>query len=142
MDAEVQYRQNDGSSMGSLPVSLCSALAELDAFSATEYAMNTYDDDKDIDSESSGDGHLFFDMQDIDEWTASDEGREGEDLSEADDVDDEDMEDVSKPDANAIIANIEDMLMDKVNEADVTHMTNFAPELLGRWLIDLASLSE
>ena len=108
------------------PSPLSSALSELDTFSPTD----TVDENGDEDAEAvqfppKGDrtDSLFdeplFDTQ-------------AEELDETDDVDDEDMEDID--DVDAIFGSMEETMHYRANEADVCYMTNFAPELLGRWL--------
>jgi hypothetical protein len=59
-----------------------------------------------------------------------------EELTEEDDINDDDMEDIDSLDA--IFANLQDVAHWRANEADVYYATNFAPEMLGRWITRLA----
>jgi hypothetical protein len=129
-DAEYLLPSLSDGSLSSMPSPLSSALSEVDAFSPTEFmdeardegAENVHDPSKNQNADSLFDEPLF----DTDE----------DELNEEDDVGDEDMEDID--DIDAILGNMEETMHYCANEADVCYMTNFAPDLLRRWLEDFA----
>lgn len=118
----------------STPDSLRSALSELDQFSPVEFFDG---DENDVnggerqEKESSG-----IVLGDVDMLCAADRREMEEELTEEDDINDDDMEDIDSLDA--IFANLQDVAHWRANEADVYYATNFAPEMLGRWITRLA----
>jgi hypothetical protein len=132
------------------PISLASpvsaAFADLDTFSVTSFQLG-YDDNVDAEKgesadESNTDEGPFFDGIDIEEWEAATEVPEEDDLQDLDegmedDVDeemeddvDEEMEDVPQEDIDDIMYNTEECADHAANDADVSYMTMFAPDLL------------
>ena len=112
----------------SLPSSLSSALSELDQFSPTDFLGGEAGDLQGLGKIERVDSLFDEPIFDVDDF---DEGTE-EGLDKADDVDDEDMMDVD--DFDAILENMEEVAHRRANEMDVCYMTNFAPELMGRWI--------
>ena len=121
----------------SLPSSICSAFEDLDMFSVTSFDLNsdtTADDEGSM--EHANEGSLFSGA-DIEEWEAStqaaeqDEPKHQYDIEiDEDDEEDEEMEDISQDDMEAIFGNLEETAHHVANDADISYMTNFAPELL------------
>lgn len=112
----------------SLPSSLCSAFSELDNFSVTSFAISSSNEQ---DSTESPSGSFFTDC-DIEEWSSSTQ-KESQDeiLGAMDDIDDDtDMEDIQQEDIQLVMQNMEDTAHHFANDADISYMTNFAPELL------------
>jgi hypothetical protein len=132
-------RSPTASSSCSSPVSLTScvsaAFADLDTFSVTSFQLGSDDDEKgEPTDESSTDEGSFFDGIDIEEWEAATQVPEPGDLQDLDedmeDDEDEEMEDVPQEDIDAIMTNMEETAHHDANEADVSYMTMFAPDLL------------
>ncbi|KAF2623523.1 hypothetical protein BU25DRAFT_414277 [Macroventuria anomochaeta] len=125
---EIQPPSSSADFFPSLPSSWSSALSALDQFSPTEHLYEDPGDLREFPKMGRADS-LFdepiFDMDDLEE------GSEVE-LTEDDDVGDEEMEGID--DFDAILDNMEDVVQRRVNEMDVCYMTNFAPEMLGRWI--------
>ncbi|CAO2658360.1 Nn.00g060830.m01.CDS01 [Neocucurbitaria sp. VM-36] len=141
---------SSGSTPSSLPSSICSAFADLDAFSVSSFELSAADaaEKHERGQSESADAHdemdevTFFTDDDIEEWQASTQDLDHARLDENsnrnvdlndDDGDgdaDEEMEDVPQDVIEAIIGNMEEMEHHVANEADVTYMANFAPELL------------
>ncbi|KAF2998480.1 hypothetical protein E8E13_002856 [Curvularia kusanoi] len=114
----------------STPESLRLALSELDQFSP----MDFFDEDMaDLHKErGDGPGYSSFHPETFDSQHAADWSEMEEELTEEDDIDDEEMEDIDSLDA--ILNNLQDVAHWRANEADVYYATNFAPEMLGRWI--------
>ena len=121
-----------------LPSSCSSALSNLETFSVTSFEMSSEDEvEKDERSESSDERDTseapFFTDDDIEDWQASAQEFEHDDLTDIQDEDldvDEEMEDVPEGDIQALFNNLEETTHHFANEDDVTYMTNFAPDLL------------
>ncbi|KAI4639547.1 uncharacterized protein J4E78_010874 [Alternaria triticimaculans] len=123
----------------SLPSSICSPFEDLDMFSVTSFDLNsdtTADDEGSMEYANEG---SFFSGADIEEWEASTQAAEQDEpkhpydieIDEDDDDDeDEEMEDISQDDMEAIFGNLEETAHHVANDADISYMTNFAPELL------------
>ncbi|KAF3037100.1 hypothetical protein E8E12_006019 [Didymella heteroderae] len=125
-DAEIlQSSYYDGEFL-SMPLSLNTAVSELDYFSPTGEL-----DGRPEDLHDSGDEeHLpssdepMSDMNDLDEGSA-------EELTEDDDVDDEEMEEID--DIEGIVDNLVQVHQQRVSDKDICYMTNFAPNMLRAW---------
>jgi hypothetical protein len=121
----------------SLPSSICSALGDLDMFSVTSFDLNsdtTADNEEPMDDANED---SFFAGIDIEEWEASTQAADQEEQRRHDDMElseeedeEEEIEDVSEEDIDAIMGNMEDTAHHIANDADVSYMTNFAPDLL------------
>lgn len=114
----------------STPESLRSALLELDQFSPTEF----FDE---FEKECGGEKKehevaSVFVSQELEMQDVNDQREEEEELIEEDDIGDEDMEDIDS--LEAILSHSQDVSYWRANEADVYYATNFAPEMLGRWM--------
>lgn len=131
------------STASSLSSSVDSALADMDMFSVTDFERGSDDSHKDQAKGEATSHDSFFSEADIEEWEAStqelddasepedmdlDNGSNGEDEDE--DKNEDELDDVMQDDFDVIMGNMEDMAHHLVNEADMTYMTNFAPELL------------
>ena len=114
----------------STPESLRSALSELDRFSP----MAFFDDDEnDVHEGGRQEKEIFgVKLEDVNMSHAADQSETEEELTEEDDISDEEMEVVDGLDA--IFTNLQDDAHWRANEADVFYATNFAPEMLGRWI--------
>lgn len=135
-DSSLGYPTSVSSTPSSLPSSLCSAFANLDTFSVTSFELAS-DDEHDKDGESydefDSSEQPFFTEDDIEEWQAATHESQQEDsgslvihnLGE-----DEEMEDVPQEDIQAFMNNLEATAHHRANDADITYMTNFAPDLL------------
>ncbi|KAF1359314.1 hypothetical protein EJ07DRAFT_156215 [Lizonia empirigonia] len=133
---DAEYLQEEDSASSSLG----SALSDLDMFCPMDFldedpqdfrdrARFTREDSGffDMDGEEVGWGYNTVGAGDLHDCTS-----DAEELDENDDVDDEELEDI--PDIDSVVGNLEEMEMQRVDEKDVCYMTNFAPELLGRWV--------
>lgn len=134
-DQDVECLQEEDSASSSLG----SALSDLDMFCPVDFLDEDPQDFQDR-ARFTREDSAFFDM-DGDEvaWGHNTVGAgdlhdcnsDDEELDENDDVDDDEMEAI--PDIDSVVGNLEEMEMQRVDEKDVCYMTNFAPELLGRW---------
>lgn len=118
----------------STPELLRLALSELDQFSPMDFLDEDMTDFNKGREEGVGYSELVpetFDSQHAADWSEV-----GEELTEEDDIGDEEMENIDSLDA--ILNNLQDVAHWRANEADVYYATNFAPELLGRWIDNLA----
>ncbi|KAH6865435.1 hypothetical protein BKA58DRAFT_220957 [Alternaria rosae] len=121
----------------SLPSSICSAFEDLDMFSVTSFDLHSDTTaDYEESTEHANEGS-FFSGADIEEWEASTQAADQEkpqhqyDIELGEDEDeDEEMEDISQDDMEAIFGNLEETAHHVANDADMSYMTNFAPELL------------
>ncbi|KAH6629222.1 hypothetical protein C7974DRAFT_472073 [Boeremia exigua] len=107
------------------PSDLSTALSELDQFSPMEF-FDEYTEEVEVDAEAD----LLIDEPMFDAHD-NEEGHE-EELTEEDDVADEEMEDIDN--FEAILGGLGEIAQQRANEADISYMTNFAPEMLGRWI--------
>jgi hypothetical protein len=117
------------------PISLSSALgsgfSDLDTFSVTSYEMSS--DEDEVSGTAAKGEHAFFTEDDIEMWSSftQDQLQEEQTPEETYDTDDdEEMEDVDQNEIQAILQNMEDIAHHDANDADVSYMTNFAPDLL------------
>jgi hypothetical protein len=117
----------------STPDSLRSALSELDRFSP----MDFFDEDENdvYEGGQQEKENPWTVLEDVDMLHAADCGEMEEELTEEDDINDEEIEDMDGLDA--IFTNLQDVAHWRANEADVYYATNFAPEMLGRWITHL-----
>lgn len=128
----------------SISSSVGSAFSDLDMFSVSDFEREFDDARSDGLKEDPMTGDAFFCGADIEEWEAmtQDFDHQQPDPSKSEDMDmgfnfdsdmDEDdveLEHVAYEDLEAILGNMEDVAHHMANEADITYMTNFAPELL------------
>lgn len=120
----------------SVPSSFGSALADLDTFSVTRYETSPEDAKNDDSTGDSAGGDSFFSEADLEEWATSGENGVQEEPSQPEDVDvdddelDEELDDMSDDGFDTIMGNMDDMAHHIANEADITYLVNFAPELL------------
>jgi hypothetical protein len=115
------------------------AFADLDAFCVVSYQLGA-DDDSMGKSESfaQADSTMqpFFDEDDIEEWQASTQESNESDFEDLEDIqemevdEDEEVDEISQDDMEAIFDNMEEIAHQVANEADVSYLTNFAPDLL------------
>ncbi|CAE7212623.1 hypothetical protein CFE70_009580 [Pyrenophora teres f. teres 0-1] len=128
------------STPSSLVGSLSSAFADLDAFSAIAFGLGEDEpvDDDYSDQTSQQEEETFFSMSDVEEWESSAQEQEQDGLDNNEDMDlddnsddnDEEMEEIPEEEMDAIMGNMEDTAHRLANDADMSYMTNFAPELL------------
>lgn len=126
------------------PAEVGSALSDLDQFSPMEFFESLAEGEGEGVEGEEGDVCTYagkmervdsvFDGLGLDEGWDSEENEEL--LTEEDDVEDEEMMDVD--DLEAILESLEEEAQYKACEMDVCYMTNFAPEMLGRWAEELA----
>lgn len=123
--------------------SVGSAFADMDMFSVSDFERESDGAQSDGAKEHSMISDPFFSDADVEEWEAmtqdfdqqqpgpsdSEDMDTGYDFDSAIDEDDEELEDVTQEDFEAMLDNMEDVAH-LANEADITYMTNFAPELL------------
>ncbi|USP79490.1 hypothetical protein yc1106_06764 [Curvularia clavata] len=128
----------------SIATSVGSAFADLDTFSVSDFERQSDDARSDDPKEEPMPGDSFFSGADIEEWEAMTQdfdqhqsdpsGPEDMDMGcnfdDAMDEEDVELEDVTQEDFEAILGNMDDVAHHMANEADITYMTNFAPELL------------
>jgi hypothetical protein len=113
-----------------------SAFADLDSFSVVSYQLGADDD-------CTGNGESyeqpdsivqpFFTEDDIEEWQTSTQVSKRpnlEDLEEMEIDEDEEVDEIPQDDMEAIFGNMEEIAHHVANEADITYLTNFAPDLL------------
>ncbi|KAG9199012.1 hypothetical protein G6514_009113 [Epicoccum nigrum] len=112
----------------STPESLRSALSELDRFSPMHFLDEDENDVYEVGLQEKE--TIGVVLEDVDRSEMEEE------LTEEDDINDEEMEDIDGLDA--IFTNLQDVAHWRANEADVYYATNFAPEMLGRWITNLA----
>lgn len=147
-DAEaLQEFVSDSDFVDSMPSSLNTALSELDRFFIAEYLNEEPEGFQDLSkregADSISDGTIS-EIQDIRNYENANEGDsedtkhlqtptlDDEELTEDDDIEDEEMIDIDNIDA--IIGHMEAAEMQRMNMKDVCYMTNFAPDLLGKWV--------
>jgi hypothetical protein len=126
------------STPSSIPSSVASAFADLDMFSVNEFQVGSDDAKNDESKDGSANEESSFSGIDIEEWEASTEITEEEDLLEyedmeiddGDDEEEEGLDDIPQEDIDAIMSNMEETAHHIANEEDITYMCNFAPELL------------
>ncbi|RMZ68382.1 hypothetical protein GMOD_00010014 [Pyrenophora seminiperda CCB06] len=123
------------STTSSLVGHITSAFADLDTFVITSLGPSEdapVDDDL-LDETSQGEEGSFFSVAEMEEFEGQDELDDGEgmDLDDHDnEEDDEEMEELEAEEMDAIFGNMEEIADHSANEADLSYMTNFAPELL------------
>ncbi|KAF9697975.1 hypothetical protein EKO04_004363 [Ascochyta lentis] len=146
-EQDAEYLQIECLPSGSTSSSLDSALSELDTFSPMDFLDEEREEIYDlVETEKAGSGfrQLVFGINE-NEFQLEDakdtryihaSALDNEELNESDDVDDEEMEGID--DIDAIVGNLEELEMWRVNGKDVCYLTNFAPEVLGRRLEESA----
>ncbi|KAF1831631.1 hypothetical protein BDW02DRAFT_424820 [Decorospora gaudefroyi] len=133
-DAHSTNSSSTRSTPTSLSSSLCSAFEDLDTFSVTTFELSSDDDDVAENGESADesreDEEPFFAGIDIEELEASTQQPLAEDFDDVEVDEDEEMDEVPEEEVDAIMSNMEQAAHHVANEADVTFLTNFAPDLL------------
>ncbi|KAF1941711.1 hypothetical protein EJ02DRAFT_193705 [Clathrospora elynae] len=126
------------STPSSLPSSLCSAFADIDTFSVDSFRLSSDDTSEIGESNDKSDAseQPFFTEDDIEEWQnstqESEEADSGgyEDLEDIDVDEDVEIEDVPQDFIDALMSGMEKTAHHVAAEADMTYITNFAPDLL------------
>ncbi|EUC45983.1 hypothetical protein COCMIDRAFT_36387 [Bipolaris oryzae ATCC 44560] len=125
--------ESDQSTPSSIPSSFGSVLADLDAFSVASYEAGPEDAKNDDSTDDSAGDDSFFTEDELEEWAASGENDVQEEPSQPEDTEvdveeelDEELDNMPDDGFDTIMGNMGDM----ANEADITYLVNFAPELL------------
>lgn len=126
----------DQTTPSSIASSFGSALADLDTFSVTRYETSPEDTKNDDSTGDSAGGDSFFSEAELEEWATSGEDDGQEESSQPEDMDvddeelDEELDDMSNDGFDTIMGNMDDVAHHIANEADITYLVNFAPDLL------------